>query len=319
MKMRLRYLFASFLIIFMCNQMLYAESTKRFLAFDLSFEGRTRSYLIHLPPAYQSGVSLPLVIALHGGGGTAAGMEKLTGLSTVSDREGFILCYPQGVGKNWNDGRDVRDSKAARENINDVGFLLALIDQLIADYGADPHRIFMTGISNGGFMSYRMALEAADRLAAIAPVAANLAVDMPGKKPSQPISVLIINGDEDPLVPWQGGWIGFGKKRGRCISALETLHYWQTNNGITPGTESAINLPEQNLKDGTKIQVLSSRNDKTDTEVNLYDMQGGGHTWPGGWQYLGVWLVGRTSHELNASQVIWEFFKRHPKKKEGVG
>jgi polyhydroxybutyrate depolymerase len=284
----------------------------KFTEQKLMFEGRERSYLIHLPPAYQPGTSLPLVIALHGGGGTAAGMEKLTGLGAVSDREGFILCYPQGVGKNWNDGRIIQGAIAVKENINDVGFLLALMDKLINDYSVDRKGIYMTGISNGGFMSYRMALEAADRLAAIAPVAASLAENLLDMKPSRPISVLIINGDEDPLVPWEGGYIGFGgKKRGKCISAMETLHFWQTADGITPGTESVTNLPEKDPKDGTKIQLLSSANTQAGTEVILYDVQGGGHTWPGGWQYLGVWLVGRTSREVNASDLIWEFFKRH--------
>ncbi len=290
------------------------DSKPEFLSMKLTFDGRERSYLIHLPPAYQPGTSLPLVFALHGGGGTADNMEKLTGFSKVSDKGGFILCYPQGIGKNWNDGRNVKDSKAAKENINDVGFLLALIDKLIADYGVDPHRIYITGISNGGFMSHRMGLEAADRLAAIAPVTANLAEDVLDLKPSQPISVLIINGDEDPLVPWEGGWVGFGaKKRGKCISAMETLHFWQTANGITAGAETATNLPERDDKDGTKVQALASHNDSTDADVVLYDVQGGGHTWPGGWQYLGVWLVGRTSREFNASEVIWEFFKNHHK------
>ena len=288
------------------------EPKPSFVSQEMTFEGRERSYLVHLPPAYQPGTALPLVIALHGGSGTAANMEKLTGFSAVSDKEGFILCYPQGVGRNWNDGRDIKDAKAVQENINDVGFLLALMDRLISDYGVDPHMIYMTGISNGGFMSYRMALEAADRLAAIAPVAANLAENLLGKKPSQPISVLIINGDEDPLVPWEGGWVGFGdKKRGKCISAMDTLHFWQTANGIEPGTESITNLPERDAKDGTQIQVLSSRNEQSNTDVVLYDVQGGGHTWPGGWQYLGAWLVGKTSRELNASEVIWEFFKKH--------
>lgn len=313
----MRFIIAIFSIMMFTITVLHtrcsAKETKPiFLSQKITHEGRDRNYLIHLPPAYQLGTSLPLVLALHGGGGTAAGMEKLTGLSKVSDHEGFILCYPQGVGKNWNDGRDIKDSKAAQEDINDVGFLLALMDKLIADYGVDPHRIYMTGISNGGFMSYRMGLEAADSLAAIAPVAANLAEDVLNLKPSQPISVLIINGDEDPLVPWEGGWVGFGgKKRGKCISAMETLHFWQTADGITPGSESVTNLPEQNTKDGTKIQVLASHNDSNGADVVLYDVQGGGHTWPGGWQYLGAWLVGRTSRELNASEVIWEFFKEH--------
>ncbi len=283
-----------------------------FLTVKLTFEGKERSYLIHLPPVYQPGTSLPLVLALHGGGGTAANMEKLTRFSAVSDQGGFILCYPQGIGKNWNDGRDIKNAKAVQENINDVGFLLALMDKLIADYGVDRHRIYMTGISNGGFMSHRMGLDAADRLAAIAPVAANLAEDVLNLKPSQPISILIINGDEDPLVPWAGGYVGFGaKKRGKCISAMETLHFWQTANGITAGTELVTNLLERDDKDGTRVQVLMSHNNSTGADVVLYDVQGGGHTWPGGWQYLGVWLVGRTSREINASVVIWEFFKTH--------
>jgi polyhydroxybutyrate depolymerase len=303
---------ALIIILLSADSCMAKEAKPSFISQQMTFDGRERSYLIHLPPVYQPGTSLPLVLALHGGGGTAAGMEKLTGLSKVSDKGEFILCYPQGIGKNWNDGRNVKDSKAAQEDINDVGFLLALMDKLTADYGADPHRIYMTGISNGGFMSYRMGLEAADRLAAIAPVAANLAEDVLNLKPSQPISVLIINGDEDPLVPWEGGWVGFGgKKRGKCISAMDTQHFWQTADGITPGSESVTILPEQNTKDGTRIQVLASHNDGNGADVVLYDVQGGGHTWPGGWQYLGVWLVGRTSRELNASEVIWEFFKEH--------
>jgi polyhydroxybutyrate depolymerase len=133
-----------------------------------------RTFNIHIPASFDKTVQLPLVIALHGRGANGASMVFLThkGFNKMADKDGFIMVYPDGIELNWNDGRmdEEANDRAHRENIDDVGFISALIDSLINDYNIDPKRVYVTGISNGAIMSYRLACELSDKITAIAPV-----------------------------------------------------------------------------------------------------------------------------------------------------
>src|SRR5262249_51070220 len=137
-----------------------------------------RTYVLHLPRDREPSKPAPLVIAMHGGSGTGEGFPRLThhGFDDLADRDGWIVVYPDGIGKNWNDGRKVERSEAYKKNIDDVGFISALIDELTSNHAVDRKRVYATGISNGGFMSQRLARDLSSKIAAIAPVAANLHV-----------------------------------------------------------------------------------------------------------------------------------------------
>jgi len=285
---------------------------------SISLGGLERTYLLYIPSSYEPTKPIPVVFLFHGGGGTGQGMERLTlgGLNRIADREGFIIVYPDGIEKHWNDGRGLQAYRAHRENIDDVGFISALIDHLIRTLNVDATRIYAAGISNGGQFSQRLACELSDRIAAIGVVAIQLPEHLPSScAPKRPVSVLMMPGTEDPLVPWEGGEIGFkrGRKFGRVLSVSESIRFWTMKNKC-PSSPMITYEPDRDPKDGTRVRRESYGPCSQETETLLYAIEGGGHTWPGGDQYLPAWMIGRTSRDIDAHEVIWEFFKRHTRR-----
>jgi len=285
---------------------------------SISLGGLERTYLLYIPSSYEPTKPIPVVFLFHGGGGTGQGMERLTlgGLNRIADREGFIIVYPDGIEKHWNDGRGLQAYRAHRENIDDVGFISALIEHLIRTLNIDSNRIYAAGISNGGQFSQRLACELSDRIAAIGVVAIQLPEHLPSScAPKRPVSVLMMPGTEDPLVPWEGGEIGFkrGRKFGRVLSVSESIRFWTMKNKC-PSSPMITYEPDRDPKDGTRVRRESYGPCSQETETLLYAIEGGGHTWPGGDQYLPAWMIGRTSRDIDAHEVIWEFFKRHTRR-----
>jgi polyhydroxybutyrate depolymerase len=280
---------------------------------SIEHDGIERNFIIHISQSYQFTTPAPLVFVLHGGGSSAEVMPAFTGFSAIADREGFIVVYPDGIEKHWNDGRDSKVYKTYIENTDDTGFISSLIDALSIELNIDIKRIFVTGISNGGMMSHRLACELSDRLAAIAPVAASMPVNMAEVwSPSRAVSVLIINGTDDPLVPWEGGDIRPGEMSlGNVLSVDDTVEFWTKNNGCQVQPD-ITRLSERNHEDGTAVWVETYSGFSAGTEVVLYGIDGGGHTWPGGYQYADESLIGKTSREFDASEIIWQFFEEHP-------
>jgi polyhydroxybutyrate depolymerase len=265
--------------------------------------GRTRTYLVHVPPGAHTG--MPAVLAFHGGGGTGAGMARITHLSDVADQQGFIAVYPQGYANSWAGGKG--DTPADAAGIDDVAFVSALIDRLAVEDGIDTTRVFATGLSSGGFMSQRLGCQLSGEIAGIAPVAATLLVNLaPTCTPSRPMPVLEIQGTADPLVPYGGGHVrGRGPGGYPALSAPDTAAHWAGVNGCSPTPQTQ--RPPPRVADGTTV--------RTDTygrcagaPVVLYTVVGGGHTWSGGEQYLPVRIVGRTSRQFDTSQTMWQFF-----------
>ncbi len=237
-------------------------------------------------------------------------MDKFTGgLNPLAEREGFIVAYPDGVDKQWNDGREIFGAA----NTDDVGFLSALIDHIAEHYTIDPGRVYATGISNGGLMSFRLACDLSEKVTAVAPVTAALSEDLvPNCSPSHPVSVLLINGTEDPLVPWEGGQIKvWRQERGAVISTADTVQFWVAQNHC-PGPPNVSWEPDTDLKDGTRVRREAYDGCRDGTKVVLYAVEGGGHTWPGGKQYLPKGLIGRTSRDIDANELIWHFFEENP-------
>ena len=273
--------------------------------------GLERTYSVHVGSSYDPGKPTPLVIVLHGGGGTGKGMVRLTDFNALADRENFIVVYPDGFEKHWNDGRGVQ-WQSHIENTDDVGFISALIDRLSAELNIDAKRVYVTGISNGGMMSHRLGCELPQKIAAIAPVASNIPVNQASVwSPSRPVPVLIINGTEDPLERWEGGEISLGRQTfGVVLSVADTVEFWVEKNGCT-SSPVVTQLPDKDPADGTTVGTEVYGGCEGGAEVVLYAIEGGGHTWPGGPQYLPEAIIGKTSREFNASEVIWHFFKDH--------
>ena len=270
---------------------------------SLNVDGTIRNYLLHVP-ALLPATPVPLVLVFHGGGHDW-NMPGFTHFDDLADQENFVVAYPDAVNRHWNDSRGLTDASA-----DDVAFTRALIADVSRAHPIDAHRIYATGISNGGFFSNRLACDLSDRIAAIASVAATMPKTLvPDCKPKRPVSVLYMHGTEDPLVPINGGEVGFvhGKKRGESISLADAAKFWRDVDHI-PSTAHTKPLPDH-YDDGThvRLQVWSGGND--DTEVDVYTIEGGGHTWPGGPQYLPKFIVGKASQNLNATRAIWEFFQ----------
>lgn len=277
----------------------------------LPYDNQVRTFRIYVPttPAKKP---LPLLLALHGGGGSGSAMEALTlgQFNRLGDKHGFVVLYPDGIERGWNDGRSDLKTKAAQDDIDDVGFLRALVTHVSDRYSINKRRVYATGISNGGLMSYRLACDSADVFAAIAPVAANLAVELANEcRPARGISVAIFNGTDDPIMPWTGGDIKvLWSRRGTVLSTQATFERWlKLNDCALPSTHMPIN---RIADDSTSLVKHDARDCSDGSEVQLYEILGGGHTWPGGNQYLAERIVGKVSRELNASETIWKFFSR---------
>jgi polyhydroxybutyrate depolymerase len=262
-----------------------------------------------LKPAHSD--KRPLLFVLHGGGGTNRGMVRLTKgrFNELADRDGFFVVYPQGIDKSWNDGRPDKISGAHRKGIDDVGFFRALIEYLVYEYPIDSDRIFVTGISNGGLMSFRLGCGLPDKIRAIAPVTAQIpsAIE-PQCRSESTVSLAVFNGTEDPLVPYNGGQITvFRKQRGEVLSTDETIWIWQNKNQCRSETR-VTEFPDL-IADGTRVTKIEYTQCAAASKVVLYRIDGGGHAWPDGRQYLPVGLIGRTSRDINACDEIWEFFR----------
>ena len=278
---------------------------------SLEHGGFERQYLLYVPSGIaERATPRPLLIVLHGGGGTARGMLRLTNgrFNELADEHGFFVVYPQGVGRAWNDGRAEPTSRAHMQRIDDVAFIDALIDRLSGEYPIDARRVFSTGISNGGLMSFRLACRAEPRVRAIAPVTASLPLAIADQcDRGAGVALALLNGTDDPLVPYDGGAIrAFGRDRGEVLSTGETIAIWIARNGCDDEPERSMRADSSD--DGTRVETISYRECRSRAPVILYRVVGGGHTWPGGRQYLGERRIGRTSRDIDACDEIWTFF-----------
>ena len=268
----------------------------------IAVSGVKREYLLHVPPAYTKGHPLPLVLVLHGHGGDPGGTERLTGMNAVADREGFLVAYPAGLNRGWNDGRVEVGATA-----DDVAFLSAVIDDVAAHYDVDRGRVFATGISNGGFMSTRLACELSERVRGVGIVAATMSEASHATcKPQHPVAVVIFSGTDDPLVPYGGGSVR--GNRGKTLGAEAAASFWAKTNGCAAEPERS-ELPVIDTGDPTRVSLARYTGCHPGAEVRLYTIHGGGHTWPGGRAYLPAFLVGKVSRQIDADAVMWEFFR----------
>jgi polyhydroxybutyrate depolymerase len=266
------------------------ELPARTVELVVDHDGLTRPYLLHVPEGIAATRRVPLLIQLHGGGGTTDGMERLTGFSAIAAREGFVVASPEGVGGYWNDGRNP-DSVA-----DDVGFLDRLVEVLVTTLPIDPDRVHVVGISNGAMMAGRLACELPERFAAIAQVAGAYGAEaLASCAPGRPMPVLQIHGSADPIVPYGGGVVFGG--RGDAASVDSWAAFWVAQNAAA-GPETVA------LADDVSLRAWSGTSPRS--VIAFLRVEEGGHTWPGSAANLPPILVGRTS-PFPASEVIWSF------------
>jgi polyhydroxybutyrate depolymerase len=268
---------------------------------SMNIDGVRRTYVYSVPESVQGRDNVPLVLVFHGHFGTGPSMERMSHFSDTAAQNGFIAVFPNGIQRGWNDGRGLSST-------DDVAFTKALIAEFERRYHADPKRIYAAGLSNGGFFSERLACELSDQIAAVAAVAALMSDALkPVCKPSRPVPILYIQGTKDPIVPINGGPIG--AQRGTALSLEDSVRFWRNQNH-TQGEGAVTDLP-QRTSDGTRIRRTVYGGGEPGREVIEYVIEGGGHSWPNGPQYLPAALVGAVSHQIDGSAVIWEFFTQH--------
>jgi polyhydroxybutyrate depolymerase len=277
----------------------------------LTVGGRERSYQVHIPSKYDQKKPTPLVLAFHGGGANADSMVRFSGLNEKSDEARFIVVYPSGTGRlervlTFNGGNCC--GYAMNNKVDDVEFTRQLLDDLAKSANIDRKRVFATGMSNGGIMAYRLASELSDRVAAIAPVAGPMGTE--ACQPKRPVSVMHFHGTADDNAPFKGG------KGEKSISGTEfysvddSIQAWVKANGCK--AEPVITTMPDRAEDGTTITHKTYGGGKDGAEVVLVVIEGGGHTWPG--QESRLKMLGKSTKNISANDMMWEFFKKHPMK-----
>lgn len=275
---------------------------------SLTINNVKREYTIHLPPGYNSVMKIPAVFIFHGGGGNYKQMQQYMKMDAVADREKFICIYPNGINKQWNDGREFKESIAEND---DAAFISSLVDSLTKNYAIDSKRIFATGISNGGFFSIFLAYKLNDKFLAVAPVCASIPEKIyDAYSFAKPVSVLLINGTKDPLVPFEGGAVGnkLIGSRGNCTSTNKSIEKFLAQNKITTAATQTA-LPDTDPKDGCTATQYEYIGGAANSTVTLVKIENGGHTLPGGSQYLPKFIIGKVCNDFKANETIWSFFK----------
>ena len=280
----------------------------------LEHGGRTRTWIAYVPVKPQAHPAL--VIVLHPSMGNAARARQVFGydFDLLAEEHGFIAVYPQGYQGNWNDCKLKGPFAAKSENIDDVGFLHALVDRLVQDHDADRAHVYVTGVSNGGAMTIRLALQtpafarAYAAVVASVPAPQNMAITPMG----QPVSILLMNGTADPMTPWSGGNVAFYgvlSNRGRALSAQASINYFLNLDGLA-GPPARTQFPDTDTTDGSTAdrQRWTAPGKQI---VTLITIRGGGHSVPHPSSY-GQRLLGNTNRDFHAANEIWDFFQQAP-------
>lgn len=270
---------------------------------SITVDGRARTYLLNMPPEYYDTSNFSLVIAMHGTGGNAGQFERDYGITQKGNESKFIVVYPEGVQstgilgiRTWNAGTCCNYAKD--NNIDDVHFISVLIDELASKYKINPKKVYVTGISNGAMMAYRLACEIPDKIAAIAPVSGPMLTSQPCN-PSRAVPILHIHSLRDTKVPYFGG-IGIGGYYFPPVDSV--LNFWASYNGC--------NAIPQIVVDNAEYRHTKWYDCSDGLTIESYLTQDGGHAWPGGLKSPRSG-ADTPSVAINATDVIWDFFQRY--------
>jgi len=265
---------------------------------SIYFDGVYRDYILYVPESYTGEEAVPLLLNFHGYGSNAYTQMYYGDFRPIADREGFILVHPDGtkddVGyQHWNVG-----GWTVGSTVDDVGFMEALIQFLMSEYTIDSSRIYATGMSNGGYMSYLLACQLSERIAAIASVTGSMTPETYlGCNPVHPVPVLQIHGTADPVVPYNGNtW---------SLPVEDVMEFWVQENSCSPSAV-VIPLDDVDFTDGSTVELITYGDCESGTAVKFYRVIGGAHTWPGT-----NYPSPGTNNDIDASEEIWEFFSRY--------
>ena len=263
------------------------------------FDGLSRDYILFVPSSYDENENTPIVFNLHGGSGTAEEqMNYVSDMRNLSDSEKFILVYPQASSDSngipiWNLGGV--NSKATY--VDDVGYISHLIDKISEFYSVDRDRIYVTGFSNGGYLSFELACKLSSEIAAFASVAGHMFIDTYNDcSPTHPTPFLSINGTED----------NYDGIAGYYLPIDNSNNYWIEYNNTDLNPE-IIEIEDANTTDGSSVQYYSWKNGTNGVEIDHYKVLGGDHSWP---SLNADSNKGNSNGDIDSDRIIWEFFSR---------
>lgn len=276
----------------------------------ISYQNDERSYVLHIPDAFDGTQAAPLVVFLHGGGGNAESAQNFTNFNEISEEYGFLMAYPQAGFKSavdsyvWADGRGLAPDKLG---IDDVGFINKLVEQLIEEYKINENKIYLCGFSNGSFLTQRIAFEANSKFAAIGTLGGTMnEIYFENENPGRAIPMVYVFGTEDPLVPYEGGYVSDNSNFEPVVGTEDAVSFWENNNGCQTAL-NPVELPNTNAIDNSTVTVFEYTDcDCKNSQVKFYRINGGGHTWPG--VPLSIQNLGEVNLDIEASRVLWEFF-----------
>jgi polyhydroxybutyrate depolymerase len=277
--------------------------------------GVARTFLAQFPDLKPA----PLVIVLHGNTQTGADMKTRTSWPLVANRERFGVIFPDGLNHAWADLRPdtKRADRVPPKGTDDTGFIVRLIEKYVADGSADPKRIYVTGLSNGGAMTITLVCARADLLAAAASVIMNLTDEVAAAcHPSRPVPILMMNGTADPLIPFEGGKGSSRFAVNGFWPTMKTLAFWRKLNGCEIGDGAVTDLEDRDHEDQSSVTRIESRCPPA-LDVVLYRVNGGGHRMPGVFSdarfaRIASAFLGPQNHDIDGAETIWAFFKRFP-------
>lgn len=260
---------------------------------SITHDNLERTYILHVPSSYDAANPAPLVFNLHGYGSNATQQFIYGDFRSLADTDGFLVVHPQGTLDDMNSAFWNANWGAA---VDDVGFISALIDSLSASYNIDLNRVYSTGMSNGGFMSYTLACQLSDRIAAIASVTGTMTIGQACNEPKE-VPVMQIHGTADGVVAYGGSNLGMGIDN--------VIDFWVNKNGCDTNPQSTM-IPDIDTTDASTAEHYVYTNGTNGSSVEFYKIIDGGHTWPGA-----IFNIGVTNQDINASEEIWRFFSKY--------
>lgn len=282
-----------------------ADTLQQALSHNIKVGQRKRTYHLYVPSTIQANQPLPIMLVLHGAYGTGKKIMHYTQMNAFAEKKGFIAVYPDKDGMfDW----DLASGTQSR----DIAFIRTLLAELKRSYPVDPKRIYATGYSSGGELAEILACTMANELAAVAPVASNMRHRYAFNcQTNKPVPVLMINGTSDPIDPWNG----HGKD---LMSVPDSIAFWEKHNNCEPGNTQMVNQLPLTLDDLTRVYISENNQCFQQATVMLVKIDHGGHTWPGTYMRPSAppppfgFILGRTSHNIDANEFIWNFFQQHP-------
>lgn len=313
----MKQIFFFLLVVFLCScseeedNTLTPQDYPEIVNGTLNYQNLDREYILHIPESFDGTSAAPLVIFLHGGGGNAESAQGFTNFNTISDENGFIVAYPQAsfeASPNsfvWADGRGLPPDS---QGIDDVGFIVNLTTELQREYNIDSERVYLCGFSNGSFLTQKIAFENNSQFAAIGTLGGTMSESQfSSGNPGRAIPMIYVFGTDDPLVPYEGGFVSDNQNLEPVVGVVDAVNFWRDNNA-TQNALSPVNVANSNTSDNSSVTIYEYTDGNCESAVKYYEVTGGGHTWPG--VTVPNAELGETNLDILASRELWDFFSQ---------